>query len=189
MSTLTLHVSNIEQLPHGVSRQHRFGRSGGTLGSQGADWLLIDRSLKVQPIHCEIRWTDGGYCAIDRSGHTYLNDGTRCLGIRPPMRLKDGDILRVGAYRLRVDLQTEQAIRRSLEEVFVPRQDVHEALEASASTRPRDNAINPLPHLTATDVCSAFDPLPGHDPLAALDARSQPCPAKQNPLQDLITGP
>jgi type VI secretion system protein ImpI len=189
MSALTLHVSNLEQLPHGVSRQHRFGRSGGTLGSQGADWLLIDRSLRVQPIHCEIRWTEGGYCAIDRSGQTYLNDSTRCLGKRPPMRLKDGDILRVGAYRLRVDLQPEQAIRRSLEEVFAPRQDVHEALEASASTRPRDNAINPLPHLTATDVCSAFDPLPGHDPLAALDARLQPCPAEQGPLQDLITGP
>ncbi|MFJ4445557.1 FHA domain-containing protein [Pseudomonas sp. NPDC089422] len=189
MSALTLHVSNLEQLPHGVNRQHRFGRSGGTLGSLGADWLLIDRNLKVQPIHCEIRWKEGGFCAIDRSSQTFLNDSTRCLGNRPPMRLKDGDMLRVGAYRLRVDLQPEQASRCSLEEVFVPRQGVHEALEASASSHPRDNAIDSLPPLVATDVCSAFDPVPGRDPLAALDARLQACPADQNPLQDLITGP
>ncbi|MGJ7550715.1 FHA domain-containing protein [Pseudomonas alloputida] len=186
MSALILHVSNLDQLPHGVSRQHRFGRGGGTLGSQGADWLLIDRSLKVRPIHCEIRWTEGGYCAIDRSCQTFLNDSTRCLGKRPPMRLKDGDILRVGAYRLRVDLQPEQASRCSLEEVFVPRQNVHEALEASASTYPRDSAIDSLPPLAATDVCSAFDPIPGRDSLAALDARLQACPADQNPLQDLL---
>jgi len=189
MSTLTLHVSNLEQLPHGVNRQHRFGRNGGTLGRQGADWLLIDRGQSVRAIHAEIRWTEGGFCAIDRSCQTYLNDSTRCLGEHPPIRLKDGDILRVGAFRLRVDLRPEQAHQLSLEDVFMPRQSVHDALEASALTTSRGIAIDTLPPLTAADVCSAFDPLPGLDPLAALDARLPACPSGQNPLQDLITGP
>lgn len=188
MSALTLHVSNLEQLPHGVDRQHRFGRNGGTLGSQGADWLLIDRNPGVRPIHCEIRWMEGGFCAIDRCYQTYLNDSTRCLGKHPPMRLNDGDILRVGAFRLRVDLQPELEARISLEEIFTPRQNVHDALETSASTSPCGLAIDTLPPLIAADVCSAFDPLPGHDPLAALDARLPTCASEQNPL-GLTTGP
>lgn len=186
MSTLTLHVSNLEQLPYGVNRRHRFDRNGGTLGSLGADWLLIDQGHRVRPIHCEIRWAEGGFCAIDRSCQTYLNESKRCLGEHPPMRLRDGDILWVGAYRLRVDLQPEQACPLALEEVFIPRQSVHEALDASTSSSPGGIAIDSLPALTATDVCSAFGPVAGHDPLAALDAR---LPATdQNPLQGLITG-
>lgn len=188
MSALTLHVSNLAQLPLSVNRQHRFGRGGGTLGSRGADWLLIDRDLSVQPIHCEIRWMEGGFFAIDHSGRTYLNGSTHALGNGQPMRLKDGDILQVGTYRLRVDLQPEQLNRLSLGEVFRPSQTVHEALEASASISPSVNAIDTFPPLTI-EVCSAFDPLPGHDPLVALDAKLSACPSDQNPLQDLITGP
>jgi len=104
------------------------------------------------------------------------------LGSLAPRRLLDGDQLRIGAYRLQVQLS--QADARSLEDLFSPEQRTldHWLLEAPA------NAWCPISgakHVVA-DICSAFAPGIGNDPLAALDTMTGA--AQESPLEHLIAG-
>ncbi|MQG94747.1 FHA domain-containing protein [Pseudomonas sp. MN1F] len=182
MSLMTLNIINLEQLQHNVTARHPFDRTGGTIGSAGATWLINDRKRTVAPIHCEIRWIEGGFCVIDRCQRTYLNDSLDSLGSLAPRRLREGDQLRVGAYRLLVQLA--QADARSLEDLFSPEQRNLDnwLVEGSA------NAWQPTSGATqiVADICSAFAPGIGHDPLAALDTVTGP--AQEDPLECLIAG-
>ena len=180
MTTLTLSITNLDQLQHNVTARHQFDCTGGTLGSAAATWRLNDREQTVAPIHCEIRWIEGSFCVIDRCQRTYLNDSHDSLGAVTARRLQEGDQLRVGAYRLQVQLS--QADARSLEDLFSPEQKAleHWLLEAPAQTRQPTSAPTQL----VADICSAFAPGIGNDPLAALEART----AQENPLERLIAG-
>ncbi|WP_341796006.1 MULTISPECIES: FHA domain-containing protein [unclassified Pseudomonas] len=182
MSTLILSITNLDQLQHNVTARHRFDCTGGTLGSAGATWRINDREQTVAPVHCEIRWMEGSFCVIDRSQRTYLNDSHDSLGSLAPRRLQDGDQLRIGAYRLQVQLS--QADARSLEDLFSPEQRTldHWLLEAPANAwRPISGAKH-----VVTDICSAFAPGIGNDPLAALDTVTGA--AQKSPLEHLIAG-
>ncbi|MCE0777930.1 FHA domain-containing protein [Pseudomonas sp. NMI542_15] len=182
MSTLILSIINLDQLQHNVTARHRFDRTGGTLGSAGATWRINDREQTVAPIHCEIRWTEGSFCVIDRCQRTYLNDSHDSVGSLAPRRLLDGDQLRIGAYRLQVQLS--QADARSLGDLFSHEQRTldHWLLEAPATAwRPLSGAKH-----VAADICSAFAPGIGNDPLAALDKVTGA--AQENPLEHLIAG-
>ena len=66
MSTLTLSITNLDQLQHNVTGRHQFDCTGGTIGSASATWRINDREQTVAPIHCEIRWIEGSFCVIDR---------------------------------------------------------------------------------------------------------------------------
>ncbi|ROT94461.1 type VI secretion system-associated FHA domain protein TagH [Marinobacter sp. R17] len=82
-----------------------FGERGGSIGSADSDtWRLSPHRTGVLPGHTEIRWIDGHYCVIDRSGRTYVNSGSMPVGRGRRARLMDGDRLRVGNYLLLVDL-------------------------------------------------------------------------------------
>ena len=104
---LSLVVDNPQALQKGSQPRRRFDTAGGTIGAHGADWILHDRSGRVQPIHCEIRYEDGCYFVIDRCGQTRMNDQMRSLGALVSARLREGDILHVGPYRLTVNLDDE----------------------------------------------------------------------------------
>ncbi|MCO7567091.1 FHA domain-containing protein [Pseudomonas sp. S 311-6] len=186
MSTLTLSIGNLEQLEHGVTARHRFDCNGGTIGSQGADWLLWDRARGIQPIHCEIRWIEGSFCVIDHCNQTFLNDSPLSLGQRPPVRLPEGSCLRIGAYRVQVHLQHDPDSRRSLEALFTPGQQVLDALLADAASTWHDEPD--LAGSPVADIREAFEPSIGHDPLAALDALHRTATADENAVQRLITG-
>ncbi|TBW54821.1 type VI secretion system-associated FHA domain protein TagH [Marinobacter halodurans] len=82
-----------------------FGERGGSIGSADSDtWRLSPHRTGVLPNHTEIRWIDGHYCVIDRSGRTYVNSASMPVGRGRRARLTDGDRLRVGNYLLLVDL-------------------------------------------------------------------------------------
>jgi len=182
MSTLTLSIANLDQLQHNVTVRHQFDCTGGTLGSAGATWLINDREQTVAPVHCEIRWMEGSFCVIDRCQRTYLNDSHDSLGSLAPRRLLDGDQLRIGAYRLQVQLS--QADARSLEDLFSPEQrTLDHWLEAVPA-----NARQPTTGATqvVADICSAFAPGIGNDPLAALDNATGP--TQPSALEQLIAG-
>ncbi|WP_460415874.1 type VI secretion system-associated FHA domain protein [Pseudomonas sp. microsymbiont 2] len=184
MKGLTLTIVNLENLAQGVATRHRFGRNGGTIGRQGADWLIVDRERRIEPIHCEIRWKEGSFCVIDRSHRTYLNQSTQSLGAHAPVRLRDGDRLRVGAYQLQVSYQAGQQDERSLESLLTPGQRALDALLANTSTTTLDEPRSPA----ITDICEAFPPVIGHDPLAALDTHLAAAPGQDNALRLLIKG-
>ncbi|MFP3866048.1 FHA domain-containing protein [Pseudomonas capeferrum] len=184
MSTLILSISNLDQLQHGVTARHAFDCKGGTIGSEGANWLIDDRHHTVAAIHCEIRWLEGGFCVIDRCNRTYLNDSINSLGALPPRRLLEGDQLRIGAYRLHIQYALTHA--QSLEDLFSPAPRVLDQLIADAPTQawqPRHSA----PH-AAVEICSVFEPASGNDPLAALNAVPDARASEDNLLQRLIAG-
>ncbi|MFG0410003.1 FHA domain-containing protein [Pseudomonas sp. FYR_11] len=182
MSTLTLSITNLDQLQHNVTGRHRFDCTGGTIGSASATWRIIDREQTVAPIHCEIRWIEGSFCVIDRCQRTYLNDSHDSLGALAPRRLLEGDQLRVGAYRLQVQLA--QADARSLEDLFSPEQRTldHWLVEVPANARQPTSGATQV----VADICSAFAPGIGNDPLAALNTMTGP--AQEDPLEQLIAG-
>jgi type VI secretion system protein ImpI len=184
MSTLTLSIINLKQLQHNVSARHQFDRSGGTIGSERADWLINDRERSVAPLHCEIRWLEGSFCVIDRCQRTYVNDSITSLAPLSPRRLMEGDQLRIGAYQLHV--QFAHASVGSLEALFNPDQRVLDELIAGVHAdawqlmRPTTTAV--------AEICSVFEPAIGNDPLAALDAATDMQPSSANSLQRLIKG-
>ncbi|HEN8798525.1 TPA: FHA domain-containing protein [Pseudomonas putida] len=184
MSTLTLSIINIEQLQHTSSARHEFDRNGGTIGSKGSTWQVDDRQLAIAPIHCEIRWIEGSYCVIDHCQRTYLNDSIACVGAHPPRRLGHGDQLRIGAYRLLV--QCTDADTRSLQDLLDPDSTLLDQWLSDAHAdawQPETRPLQPLP-----EICSAFEPALGNDPLAALDAGAAAAPTADDPLQRLLAG-
>ncbi|WP_109125971.1 type VI secretion system-associated FHA domain protein TagH [Dyella sp. C11] len=101
---VTLVVSNPDALQYGSSPRHSFDRIGGTLGCRGANWILVDRHDRVEPVHCEICQEDGHFCIVDRSGRTHLNGAHAPLGQGVGARLSDGDSIQVGPYDIAVHL-------------------------------------------------------------------------------------
>ncbi|MFJ4347719.1 FHA domain-containing protein [Pseudomonas sp. NPDC089401] len=182
MSTLTLSITNLDQLQHNVTARHQFNRAGGTIGSVGATWLINDREQSVAPIHCEIRWIEDGFCVIDCCQRTYLNDNLESLGPLLARRLLEGDQLRVGAYRLLAQLSQDEA--RSLEALFESDSRVLDQLILDAPAQCWLPRSTPIPEVA--EICSVFDPGMGNDPLAALDAVREP--TQETPLIHLMTG-
>lgn len=182
MSTLTLSISNLDQLPHNVTARHQFDRTGGTIGSDKATWTINDRAAGVAPIHCEIRWIEDSFCVIDHCQHTYLNDSIVCLGARSARRLLEGDQLRIGALRLQV--QSSCSDTRSLHDLFDPEQKALEQLIADAPAAPWQPSAQTS--RMSPEICSAFEPDMGNDPLAALDAVTGQ--RHEDPLERLIAG-
>lgn len=80
MNTVTLSITNLDQLQHGVTARHLFDCKGGTIGSGRANWQINDRDQTVAPIHCEIRWIEGSFCVIDHCHRTYLNGSANSWG-------------------------------------------------------------------------------------------------------------
>lgn len=132
MNTVTLSITNLDQLQHGVTARHLFDCKGGTIGSGRANWQINDRDQTVAPIHCEIRWIEGSFCVIDHCHRTYLNGSANSLGPLPPRRLVEGDQLLIGTYRLQVQYTQDQACTRSLEDLFNPDPRVLDRLIAEA---------------------------------------------------------
>ncbi|QCI11867.1 FHA domain-containing protein [Pseudomonas putida] len=184
MNTLTLSIVNYQQLQHGMSRHHRFDREGGTIGTQAADWRLLDNCKRVRPIHCEIRWAEDSFCAVDHCNRTFLNSSSRSLGQSGPMRLKDGDQLRIGNYLIQVHYQ-EQTVVRSLEGFFMPAQGV---LAALPPAYPDDNEVEHAAVRPPPEICQALHKGMGSDPLLALDTLQHLKLAQEDNLHGLFVG-
>ncbi|KAB0657266.1 type VI secretion system-associated FHA domain protein TagH [Burkholderia diffusa] len=173
---LELIVANTHALRAGSTARHRFGHAGGTIGSRGADWLLDDGQGQVQAIHCEIAWIDNSYCVRDQSGATRVNDAETPLRRGMAARLRDGDMLHIGAYQVTVHLQTSEP--HLLNSQPLQQRSVGELLnEPSAGLHPVGDADRLLDAGVRKPDFSAFDdlarehrPADERDPLAALDA-------------------
>ncbi|WP_095162701.1 type VI secretion system lipoprotein TssJ [Pseudomonas sp. Irchel 3F5] len=173
---LTLVIGNPAQLLHGCLPSRRMDYSGGLIGSYGCDWLLRDRSGRVRPQHCRIHWHEGRFCVTDLCDGTYLNGHDLPLGRGATVRLNEGDVLQVGAYRIVVHLQADACAdddprhlsQRSLAELLSGHEDGLE--DWCANTRTMETAPVPAPALCAEfeRLCRPLDPREQHDPLLAL---------------------
>ena len=97
-----LTVTNPGAVHHTGLTRKGFGRDGGTIGSHGADWILLDAAQAVAAVHCEVVMVDGAFCLIDRSGLTRMNRSESGMGLRRIALLRDGDTLSIGDLHIAV---------------------------------------------------------------------------------------
>ena len=171
-------IANPEVLEYGSRPSHVFDTAGGTIGSRGANWQLTDARGGVAPIHAEIIMVDGAYCLVDRSGNTWFNQNQEPLGPGRIIRVNDGDVMRIGPYRIGVNLdqaqhelidQTRHLGQQGLGEILNERESQFDRLPVSLHSADHHQESE-LPH----DELAAFtQPLRAHgevDPMVALDA-------------------
>ncbi|HGL6718183.1 type VI secretion system-associated FHA domain protein TagH [Burkholderia contaminans] len=165
---MALAVENPQALQLGSASSHTFGVEGGTIGAQGATWILADRAQRVQAIHCEILFEDGGFVVLDRSGETRINDHQEPLGFHACVALSEGDRLHIGPYRISVNLNDDLHALADPSR-HLAHHDVGELLPADR-TRPDDLPERPGGLLD--------DETPPVDGLAGFRALSEPIGAK-----------
>jgi type VI secretion system protein ImpI len=104
LSTDELTLTMLNPPVAGTATDFRFGRKGGSIGSAGSDsWRLSAHRTGAVPGHAEVRFADGGYCLIDRSGRTYINSASQPIGRGRRARLQQGDTIAIGVYRMRAE--------------------------------------------------------------------------------------
>jgi len=116
-AALTLVIINPTETGGGASIEHRFGTGGGSIGTAANDtWRLSPHRTGAVAGHAEVRFLDGGFCLIDRSGRTYINSSSQPVGRGRRARLSHGDTLTIGRYRMRAELNGDAVDRSELEE-------------------------------------------------------------------------
>lgn len=112
-ATLKLTVTNPGTARIGAGAEHSFGPRGGSIGTAESDtWQLSAYRTGAVPGHAEIRFLDGDFCLIDRSGRTYINSAAQPVGRGRRARLKPGDTVSIGRYRIRVELMAGERSAR-----------------------------------------------------------------------------
>lgn len=102
---LTLVITNPTETGGGASIEHSFGATGGSIGTAASDsWRLSSHRTGAVAGHAEVRYLDGGFCLIDRSGRTYINSSRQPVGRGRRARLSHGDTVTIGRYRIRAEL-------------------------------------------------------------------------------------
>ncbi|OEY65826.1 type VI secretion system-associated FHA domain protein TagH [Marinobacter sp. X15-166B] len=105
--TITLTVSNPQEVGSDLRTAHRFCGQGGSIGTAASDtWQLSTHRTGVVAGHAEIRLIDGVFCLIDRSGRTFLNSTNQPLGRGRRARLRNGDTVIIGRYQLQAQVHS-----------------------------------------------------------------------------------
>ncbi len=116
-TALKLVIINPTETGGGASIEHRFSTAGGSIGTAANDtWRLSPHRTGAVAGHAEVRYLEGGFCLIDRSGRTYINSSRQPVGRGRRARLNHGDTLTIGRYQMRAELNDETAERPELDE-------------------------------------------------------------------------
>jgi type VI secretion system protein ImpI/type VI secretion system protein len=100
---LRLGIENVPSLASGDPVEITLAEHGLVIGRAAhADWTLPDPNNHISSIHCEIDYRDGRYFLTDKSTNGTFINGARD---RPagPVQLRDGDLVQIGHYQLRVE--------------------------------------------------------------------------------------
>lgn len=101
--SLRLGIENVPSLASGDPVEIALAEHGLVIGRAGhADWTLPDPANHISSIHCEIDYRDGRYFLTDKSTNgTFINGSNQRL--TAPVQLRDGDLLQIGHYQIRVE--------------------------------------------------------------------------------------
>lgn len=177
---LRMSISNPGELCHGYTASHQFDQCGGTIGSRGAGWLLNDKQLSIQPIHLEVCWREMSFCLIAHGAGAHLNGSTQPLGRHRAVRLKEGDCIRIGAYRLELQFlagaqQQQRPLREhSLAEVLGRRFRLLDQLLSEAPPAVDSTPVPPEVNPTFLALACSLDRAANRCPLTAMNAPPQP---------------
>lgn len=91
--------------PFGTS----FDTSGGSIGRAASnDWVLPDEEKIISGKHAFIEYQSGEYYVVDNSSNgVYLNESDEPIGKGNSLRIGHGDVLTIGDYDIRIDVQDE----------------------------------------------------------------------------------
>ena len=109
----TLTIENVDSLTSGDPVVMVLNEHGLSVGRAAhADWTLPDPKNFISSLHCDIDYSDGNYLLTDRSTNgTFVNGAGQRL--TAPHRLNHGDLLKIGAYEVRVSLSGASAVAGS----------------------------------------------------------------------------
>ena len=100
-------------------RQRLGGRSGIVLGVAGGsvgraadnDWVLPDPQRYLSGHHARVHFRQGAFYLEDTSSNgVYVNGSTTAQGRRGLYALRNGDMLRMGEYQMRVSIDVDEAV-------------------------------------------------------------------------------
>jgi predicted component of type VI protein secretion system len=96
------------------------GVGGGTIGrAHDNDWVLPDPNRYLSAHHARVKFRDGVYHLLDTSSNgVFINDRAEALGRRGSYTLRDGDLLRLGSYRIAVAIDGEGTESHEASAVF-----------------------------------------------------------------------
>jgi predicted component of type VI protein secretion system len=108
---LRLEIISIQNQQLGPNASIVLGVSGGSVGrALDNDWALPDAQRYLSAHHARFHWRQGGYYLEDTSTNgVFVNDSTKPQGHRGLYALHEGDVLRMGEYRIRVHIEEEYA--------------------------------------------------------------------------------
>ncbi|WP_374942759.1 type VI secretion system-associated FHA domain protein, partial [Sphingomonas sp.] len=100
---LRLCIENVPSLTSGDPVEISLAEHGLVIGRAAhADWTLPDPANQISSIHCEVDYRDGRYFLTDKSTNgTFINGNGERLA--KPVQLRDGDLLQIGHYQVRVE--------------------------------------------------------------------------------------
>ncbi|KPK60063.1 MAG: hypothetical protein AMJ59_08150 [Gammaproteobacteria bacterium SG8_31] len=103
---LTLRIISSQKEVLGPEGIHVFSVHGGTIGrSPDNDWVLPDPERYLSAHHAAIDYQNGAYFLSDKSTNgVFVNEADQPVGRGAPIRLYDGDRLRMGQYECEVSI-------------------------------------------------------------------------------------
>jgi type VI secretion system FHA domain protein len=109
---LRLEIISSQRQQLGPSASIVLGASGGSVGrALDNDWSLPDPQRYLSAHHARFHVRRGGYFLEDTSTNgVYVNDSTTPQGRRGLCALHEGDVLRMGEYRIRVHIVDDDAL-------------------------------------------------------------------------------
>lgn len=140
-----------------------FDERGGTIGrGTNNDWVLDDPLRFLSTSHAAVYFDQGNFHLVDTSTNGVLvNDDPLPLGNGRSAALKDGDVLHLGEYTLRVCLTADDAVPRS----DIPLRGVSNAA-AGAAPGTAAEAIDPL--LLLNKAAAPVAPAPMSEAVSAI---------------------
>ena len=116
---IRLTIENVETLPEGASPRFTARDRSFEIGRDGGDWQIPDPQLIVSGRHCQVRFDGSAYWLHDMSRNgTFVNGASD--RIDAPYRLRDGDTIRVGRYRIAVAIGTGEVPGHGTGAFFAP---------------------------------------------------------------------
>lgn len=183
------------------------GVGGGTIGrAHDNDWVLPDPDRYLSAHHARIKCRDGVYHLIDTSSNgVFINDRSEALGRRGSYMLRDGDLLRLGSYRIAVAIDGEGTESSEASEVFPvnpsaggnpaagARPDIASDFSMGDLLRPDTSPSGNLKPITEDPALLAFDQserqrMPARAPAAGPAAVPTAGPARAERAVDNATG-